>query len=96
MVDGVLNFPQVIWLRQVVGDGGTAVIGFVLAALVILFLASELWRARLMHRQRRAYRRLTEHCNGCPACQQLMDAEADDGGSYCPVGQQLEADCERT
>jgi len=96
MLEGILNFPLAVWIRQTVGDRAAAAIGFVLAALGVLLVVSELRRVRVMRRQRRAYRRLTEHCNSCPACKQLMDPEADDGGDYCPVGRQLEADWERT
>lgn len=75
MLEVVRDFPPAIWIRQTVGDTAAAAIGFVLAALGALLLASELRRVYLMRRQRRAYRRLTEHCNSCQTCQQLMDPE---------------------
>jgi len=95
MWNGFLATRAVIWLRHTAGDRGAALIGFGLAALVAFGLVSE-WRdERLRRRQSRAYQRLTEHYAACQACQQQSDDE-DGRDGYCPVGQQLHTDWERS
>jgi hypothetical protein len=84
VVDEVLAYPMVVWLRQTLGDWGVVMLGIGLVALPALDLLSEWWDKRRRRRQRRAEHRLKAHYAACQACQQLPDDD-----EYCAVGQRL-------
>jgi hypothetical protein len=89
-----------IWRRlaQVVGNTAATTIVVAFVALATLGLVSEWWDALTARRQRRAYRRLTEHYANCGTCQQPGhdDDDLDGPDGYCPIGRQLYAEWSRS